>query len=88
MEIEKQNCDKIDTFIVYLCSVLPSVQSCKKLELNNGRHFPISVLNEDRHLIFSPIFKTLLPLSAFTETRVKAYVGTGGKGTITPPPEG
>ncbi len=40
------------TLSLSICSVLPSVQSCKKLELNKGRHFPISVLNEDQHLQF------------------------------------
>ena len=49
MEIEKQYCDQIDTFAVYLCSVLSNEQSCKNLELNKDRHFPIPVLNEDRH---------------------------------------
>ena len=34
MEIEKQYCDQIDTFLVYLCSVLSNVQSGKNLELN------------------------------------------------------
>ncbi len=34
IEIEKQYCDKIDTFVVYLCSVLSNVQKGKNLELN------------------------------------------------------
>ena len=41
MEIEKLNCTQIDTFAVYLRSVLAKTENPQKMKMNYDRHFQV-----------------------------------------------